>query len=401
MEFKQSIEDITSYWNVLNRHKESFLFQVFKARENYAPRKIVTSKKELLTQCRKYKGSGVICLSVNPRDKERVSGIESVKKIRNGLIDIDVKKERKKQGVSTQADKQKAKKVAKQCINKLEQLRIQPSLFIDSGNGFHIYFTLSLSLPFFSNKKEWRETILYRKLDQLTEKLADLETDIVKIDCITKDIARRVKIPGTYNVKPEIPKNGEFRRAKILDKWNHTDSGKNNQAIKEMELTQKNTGSPDLGAVKEIKPEEKENRPSFETILKDFDDEKLKDLFQGRQKKYNYPSRSEAELALCQKLVFYQFDREEIHDIMPKAGIGKWKEEGPQYQKLTIDRALQYQEERIDYSSLPKKEKKKETTWNFLVEEIWENGDLNNKTKHTRTAKELVQKFHFQTPYTT
>jgi uncharacterized protein (DUF1330 family) len=69
-------------------------------------------------------------------------------------------------------------------------------------------------------------------------------------------------------------------------------------------------------------------------------DEKLCDLYEGKWQRYGYKSRSEAELALICKLVYYGFSKSEIWRIMDNSDIGKWKEKHESYKELTYSKAL-------------------------------------------------------------
>ena len=72
-------------------------------------------------------------------------------------------------------------------------------------------------------------------------------------------------------------------------------------------------------------------------------DAKLKRLYGGDLS--GYTSRSDAELALARKLVYYDYSDSEIEKILLSAGIGKAKEEAkgerslPAYMERTIAKA--------------------------------------------------------------
>jgi hypothetical protein len=78
-------------------------------------------------------------------------------------------------------------------------------------------------------------------------------------------------------------------------------------------------------------------------------DAKLKRLHGGDTS--GYTSRSDAEMALAVKLVYYRFDAPEIEDVLLAAGIGKAKEEKKrgnlQYIEKTIKKAFEFERERV------------------------------------------------------
>jgi len=75
-------------------------------------------------------------------------------------------------------------------------------------------------------------------------------------------------------------------------------------------------------------------------------DNKLKQLYEGDIT--GYASRSEAELALYQKLIFYRFSDSEIEKILSQSKIGKWATENSSYKEHTRNKAYHYQTERIN-----------------------------------------------------
>ncbi|MFV9631737.1 MAG: phage/plasmid primase, P4 family [Methanosarcinales archaeon] len=62
-------------------------------------------------------------------------------------------------------------------------------------------------------------------------------------------------------------------------------------------------------------------------------DEKLNNLFNGKIE--DYESRSEAEISLYIRLLYYGFLDDEIYKILSNAKIGKWKTEKPTYKERT------------------------------------------------------------------
>jgi hypothetical protein len=74
-------------------------------------------------------------------------------------------------------------------------------------------------------------------------------------------------------------------------------------------------------------------------------DKKLDDLLNGSIE--GYPSRSEAELALVCKLLFYGGTKEQIFNIMENGNIGKWKERPESYKHMTYNRGVQFLSQKV------------------------------------------------------
>jgi len=156
----------------------------------------------------------------NPRKENQMRGLESIQKLNALLVDVDVRKQAREEGLAPEPVKSEAEEVARDVVDRMEQLGFQPALLIDSGNGFHVYAKVDMRLPLFGNKEEWKETVLHRKLERLESELEPCETEEIEIDNLTKDVVRRVKIPGTWNVKDGMSE-GDYRRAEIIEEYDY------------------------------------------------------------------------------------------------------------------------------------------------------------------------------------
>lgn len=107
-------------------------------------------------------------------------------------------------------------------------------------------------------------------------------------------------------------------------------------------------------------------------------DRKLNELYSGSIA--GYDSRSEAELALYQKLIFYGFSDTEIDQIMRNSSIGKWKSAKPAYREHTRLAANRNQTKIIENNTQYNKEQGNEANTND--QEIISEEDYN---------KEIVQ----------
>ena len=354
-------QDIERYWEHINHSNKNFKFQCFKKDGSASKQIDVDSTKKLIELCEQHNLQGLSCLSVNPRLKNKTT-TDSVMAILNILIDVDVKKDRKIDGISTLEDKQIAKKTALAIIKELEEnLNLRVSLFVDSGNGYHIYIPMFISLDDFfigknpeENKGIWDNSEIKGRLISLEQKLSKFNNDVCEIDCISKDIARRVKIPGTWNVKGGIEEKN-YRLSQIITAHEET--------LKKVFVEGNTDVFNTLEPVEDEIDEQETNIPVDETIdLQEIlqADVKARRLFEGDWKRYNKKldektgkwvkrktwSRSEAEQSLSVILLSKGLPEKRVRIALENAKIGKWNEKKgtakTDYQNSTIKHAKQF-----------------------------------------------------------
>lgn len=336
-------QDIKTYWQFLSDRSDDFVYQIFYP-NGAGQQQRVESFQDLKGCLQGNKLSGLNCLSVNPRKKDQMRGLESIKKLNALLVDVDVKKQAREEGLAPEPVKSEAEGVARDVVDRMKQLGFQPALLIDSGNGFHVYAKVDMRLPLFGNKEEWKETVLHRKLERLESELEPCETEQIEIDNLTKDVVRRVKIPGTWNVKDGMSE-GDYRRAEIIEEYDY-DYAANNKAIRELEpVSEESTQQASSGGATEPGELDIDHADRLEYVL-DFDDQKFEDLYRGQWESYDYPSRSEAEMALAVLCEYYQLD---AGQILSESGMTKWDEKGESYRKLTVKKASQQCTDRFDW----------------------------------------------------
>ncbi len=354
---KQNVDDIKNFYKFLG-HKTKTDFQVFEAmthiKTSIKPSKASKQSfiscndiKTLLQLCNQYKLKGVLCLGINERPNEQTKLTEILPKINVILFDIDVRKEKKIDGISPDNLKKEAYSVVLKCKQKLEILGFIVDMIVDSGNGYHVYIKVNLYIPNYTTKEEFEETPIYEQLVYLEALLRDFNTENVVIDFLSKDIMRRVKIPGTYNIKRYkdidskfklMPKE-QWRLAKILYLNKAINEEKNNKVFFNLplnyEIVTKKKENIDV-----IKTKESPN--AFDRFIQLLEkDEKLKKLYNNKLIN-EFKSRSEAEISLITKLFQYEFNELEINLIMETCLIGKWQESPDAYKKTTMRKAFDF-----------------------------------------------------------
>ena len=354
---KQNVNDIERFYKFL-KHASKTVFQVFSAMTNRNTstkpsnpnrQSFISNNdvKTLLQLCKLNKLKGVLCLGINERPNEQTKLIDKLPKINVILFDIDVRKDKKINGISPDNLKQEAKKVMERCKTELEEFGFVVDLIIDSGNGYHIYIKINLDIPKYKSKEEFEELTIYKRLVYLETQLREFNTKNVEIDFLSKDIIRRVKIPGTYNVKRYKDIDGKFklmpkehwRLAEIIYLNENINEERNNKTFMNLpldcEVVVKKKNITSMLKTKES-PDTLER---FNNFLEK--DEKLKKLYNGEFKK-QFKSRSEAEMSLIVKLFQYEFNKSEINLIMGNCLIGKWKETTEAYKKTTLKKAADF-----------------------------------------------------------
>jgi len=311
----------------------------------------VNNADELVKLCKKYNLYGLSCLSVN---SIKTTGMKThdVEEISNILFDVDVPLKRKVDGVSTEEDKKIVYETALKIKKKLEEeINLTVSMFNDSGNGNHIVIPVSIPLKDIftgenekENNKIWMSSDIRGRLVTLENKLRQFDNDVCHVDCISKDIARRFKITGTWNVKEGIDPDN-YRQCKIIEY--------NDDAVTDDFVEDNTTVFNAIESIKEnaviddIEIPVDENKKLNDVLEKN---EKAKDLFNGHYEKYNKKkdgtkkkkwTKSEAEQSLCVILLNEGLSEESVRLAMSQAKIGKWNQ-STKYQDTTIEKSKQF-----------------------------------------------------------
>jgi len=287
-----------------------------------------TDRKKIIKEIEKFNGKGIICLATNQRDKGQTKGSD-VKNLETITFDLDVRKELKVDYVSTDEHHKHAVSKAEDLKIELEKLGFCVGMKVDSGNGSQVYAKVKLDL------KENKDSVV-SKLILLENYLRDkFNDDIIELDCITKDINRRMKIPGTINKKDTEQK--EDRIARIVYYNNIPLPMQENQNIEAFN--------------------------SFNIVI---DEPKQRTTLNCSTGELNKPldkiDRSAFEFGKVCSFIKKGMTKQEVFNSMNV--YSKWVEKGDSYKEMTYEKALkqieeaeieQAEEERLkplDYRSL-------------------------------------------------
>ena len=216
----------------------------------------------------------------------------------------------------------RGKEKARRAIDAFE---FQPSILVDSGGGYHLYWLLK------------EPEVIETPEDRLRVRgyLIGIQ-EAIHSDTV-HDLARILRVPGTHNLKyasvlPEPPVvtvvyADADRRHNLMDFDDY--------------FTEDTQGHKAIVTIGEI-PKELPER--FKELLKN--DPPLKDTWEGDRPDLNDQTRSGYDMALAVQLVKRGFDDEEIAGILRQSPSGKRDEATDQYLALTISKARTFEENR-------------------------------------------------------
>ncbi|MBA7567022.1 hypothetical protein ES695_07320 [Candidatus Atribacteria bacterium 1244-E10-H5-B2] len=298
-------------------------FRVVKIKEKYEYQKVdyffhrIKDINELIRLLKKKHFENLnIHFGVAPRYRE--SGTEKdVKILRCFWCDLDCKR-KNRPDLPTKEE----------ALELIKKFKLAPSIIVDSGQGYHLYWLLSKSINI---KNENAVLKLRGVLAGLSQALGG--------DVAGKDLSRCLRIPETLNFKSENPEGLPVKIIK-LDK-NITYN------IKEFEpffIKQKETILGEVTLEKEkIKnwirdPESLELPEHFDRLLNV--SRNLRETFEGDRPDLTDQSRSGYSMALASILTSYNlFTDEEIIKIMIAQPRGKLGENTPEYLIYTLKKA--------------------------------------------------------------
>ena len=290
-----------------------------------------------------------VWVSLNDKEDDRIEGVKAIH-----VIWFDFDSPRKSKAIpATEFERKQALAEAEKFRKFMKEKYHAVGFLACSGNGFHLFYPVNrFQLPGKNFRKEFnrKQGAWMKNLKKESGINFDTTTDI-----------RRVTQPiGFPNMK--IP--GKPIDTYWIDEFTHDDV---------VEARRKNAVLINAILDTEIKEEfipEKIEHPKFEELIKD--NEKMRDLYNGEWKKHGYPTRSEAEQALVTFLCANGFTDDEIHRIMMSCGIGKWRERGDAYRRITIQKGRQFvaqEEAGIKESKKKSKKIKMEDILAYLFEE--------------------------------
>lgn len=314
-------ETVKSVYDFLAHEKETEI-RLIDPHKQRRPRSVfVRNRSQFLRTCETYNGLYNVYAGLNER---RLGGKkrEDVVSVKSIVIDLDAVRPDKSQPATHEELKQvymTAENVAR--ASKLFGFE-RPNVCM-SGNGYQLWHAIP-SIPINDeNRDEVEERIkLFNRL--IKDKY---ESETVSIDNIG-DLPRIIKVMGTLSIKGEHTEERPHRLSYCVRRLRRRED----TYLREYILS--------------LRPEPRQavcsregyRAPNFDHLLDK--DSKLRSLFYGDAS--DYPSRSEAEMALMIKLVFYGFPPEQIWELMHSAGIGKWQEGPEKYRELTYEKALKY-----------------------------------------------------------
>jgi len=315
-------EDGEKFWKFLN-HKRITEVRIIDPRKGLIENLFVDNLADFLAICEKYNSQANLYVGVNERSSKEGKA-ENVATLQ--IIPVDIDPIRPKGEASTDAELEIARQKMLE-IKKWLKENFDCTPFTNmSGNGFHLFIKIP-AVPL----DQFNRPVIDEKLGIFVHGIqGKFNDEKVHIDS-TFDLPRVMKCPGTMSVKGDNTAERPWRMCKIVEA---NDVPCVNITAHLAQIKAQKTEAFELGT---------KTQEEFSDLLEK--DEKLKDLFEGRWKQYDFPSRSEAEQSLLTKLVAYKFSSEAIGAIMDKSKIGKWKEKTEAYRIRSIANAAKFVQE--------------------------------------------------------
>lgn len=322
-------EDASKFFKFLN-HAKFTEVRVIDPHADLIKDIFVDNLNGFLAVCEEYNSKANIYVGVNERSSKEGKS-ENVPTLQ--IIPLDIDPIRPKGEASTDAELEITRQKMLE-IKKWLKENFTCSPFISmSGNGYHILIKIP-PMPLDNFNRAAIRANLEVFIHEIQEKFND---EKVHIDS-TFDLPRVMKVPGTMSVKGENTKERPWRMCTIIEL---NDVPCANILAYLAGLAIKKAPTLELGT---------KTWTEFDAILQK--DEKVRDLFEGNWKKYNFKSRSEADQSLLTKLVSSGFSEEVINGIMSQCKIGKWQEKEA-YRRISIERAKKYVAEEMKEIELP------------------------------------------------
>ncbi|NAY82432.1 MAG: hypothetical protein GU362_06115 [Thaumarchaeota archaeon] len=311
-------------------------------------------KEELLEKLPQWEAQGyTVWASINELEEGNAT-IDGVKRYCDLWFDIDSKRADKSQPAKPEEVLEARERAIR--LRTFLQERFHAKCFIAmSGNGIHIHCPFECAEVPKDKRKQLNANL--QAFAKAVSKIAEAEIDH------TYDTRRVTTIIGMKNQKiPEHPLDTGWEK----ELYNPEEGKDVNYALQEIENARKqNTFLRDIimnyDTLSEALRFEKRETPETQSATPQPDakftpetleklnklrekDAKLDKLLNGEMS--GYKSRSEAEMALVTKLVFYGFTKSQIYYIMSKiARTGKWNEKDDRYWNLTFEKAVKFNEE--------------------------------------------------------
>jgi len=325
MEFNE--KDVKLTYSVLGHRHQTEIRVIGSGK---AIQEFVQGEREFIQVIEKWNGEKQIYVGINER-KKNGSSARDVKYLALTVLDIDPNREKN----SNSNPVELARAILRtNSIQKYLKSNGIISFRAMSGNGCQLW------IPFEPIEvTDQNRNLLNDKIQNFQSHVIDkFSYQKVKVDQIG-DLARIIKVIGSVAVKAPHTKERPQRLSKWIDKpkkipnpgfWDFVNKIKLSKNIK-------------------VSPSPIEKIPCTSDEVFKIPDKKLQYLLKGNCE--NYKSRSEAEMALVCKLIYWNYTKEQVFELMEnKSQIGKWKEKPISYKNLTYEKAEQLQKERFDPS---------------------------------------------------
>lgn len=236
------------------------------------------------------------------------------------VIALDIDSKHPINQAATDQELEACKKETFEMVADLERSYGRPSIVM-TGNGYQLLWKIR-PIDLNQENRESVEKKIQAFINGIQKKYNSEHKQIDQIG----DLPRILKVAGTMSVKGEGTEDRPHRFSHFIEYTQEKSDLLRDEILRTEVSTQKQT-------LRSLAQESRAGK--FDYLL--LKDQKLASLFNGNTS--GYKSRSEAEMALVCKLVYYEFNDFEIDWIMRSSSLGKWNEKSNQYRESTITKA--------------------------------------------------------------
>ncbi|KXB08426.1 hypothetical protein AKJ56_01345 [candidate division MSBL1 archaeon SCGC-AAA382N08] len=275
-------------------------------------RKFVDDEEDFVNFCEKWSGKRDVYAGVNPRKKKGGSN-KDVLKIINIPMDWDAVRPNPKETPASEKELETAIEKVKEIADEIKKLGYERPTIDVSGNGCHPIFKIP---PINLEEHDLKE--IEERLNEFQKQfIKDYNRKGVDPDPVG-DPARIIRVWGTRNLKGEGKKFEEDRRNRLAEplEINSNPDRKLRNYIFSLDIERKETDFEDID-IDEVTIFRNKKGVKLETLRKN--DEKLDDLLSEiNPYPEKYSSPSEADMATVSKLLYRDFEPNEVAQIIKK-----------------------------------------------------------------------------------
>lgn len=316
-------------------HKRETEIRMIDPRMERKPKSIfIKSEIEMDDVVKEYSGKYNIYVGINERKPNGTTKTDIIS-INNIVIDVDAVRSRGfEKDACTNEELEKCYTIASQISYDMLQRGFKKPKIAMTGNGYQLWFAIPKIRILKSNS-----TLIENKIKMFHKEIIEKYSN--GIDCSIDnigDLPRIVKLIGSMSIKGNNTSDRPYRMSKWIDKDITRDE---DSEFRDYILMLEPKSEPSNNIIAPtILPEEWIDNDKIDVLYKQ--DEKFKNLMEGNWEEYGYKTRSEAEMGMLCKFLFYKFPKKQVFFLMNQCKIGKWTEAKEHYREYQWKNAFEF-----------------------------------------------------------